>query len=322
MKKLLLLILAVFTVSSMMAQFTVTFSVDMTEAEDFDPLTENVYISGDLVSWTTPGENPDYMLMPDIDDPMMYSISFDFPEGDTVVNFKYFIVMDEPTWDNGEWDGDPNRRAALKGETTLMHTWGNQPYFVNFFVDMSPMADFYPDTMHVYMAGSFADWPQPGNVAELMMMPTDTNDMYYTLTWPIYEGDVEYKYFLVYESETASWDHGEWEGGDNRMLTVDTTMDVMDVWSVINASINDINAGFEMSIYPNPVETTLTIELAENNRKIEKVEIYSIAGTLVRSVEGQSESLIDINVNDLSKGAYFISVYSENGVQTNKLIKE
>lgn len=322
MKKPLLSLIAVLMSVGLMAQYNVTFSVDMTNADEFDPLTESVYVAGDFLSWEQPGSNPDYMLTPDPVDPNIYTIDYEFPDGDTVINFKYFIVADEPSWDNGEWDGDPNRREVLTGESTLMHVWGNQPVVVGFSVNMTNAEVFDPATDDVYIAGSLANgWAQPGTVEYYMMEPTEDNDMIYAIELVLDTGDYQYKYFRIID-DVPSWDNGEWTGDPNREVTVAYDMDaVVDIWATLNPGIDDINAEVAFELYPNPCQSNLFVDLSEVEN-VTSVEVYNMLGKEVMEIEEFSGNELQLNTADLTNGVYFVAVRSGNSVQTIKFVKE
>jgi hypothetical protein len=121
MKKVLLAFASLLMMGTLFAQVTVTFNVDMSTDSTFNPETQHVYISGSFVDWTQPGENEDYMLAPD-DNNKIYTITMsDIPTGE--IQYKYFIVENEPSWSGGEWDGDPNRVANVSTDTTFNDVW-------------------------------------------------------------------------------------------------------------------------------------------------------------------------------------------------------
>jgi pectate lyase len=70
-----------------------------------------------------------------------------------------------------------------------------------------------------------------------------------------------------------------------------------------------------VKIYPNPVRNQLTV-LAKSN--ITKVEIYTLTGLLVKSVENKTT----INVAEISSGNYLVKVYTSEGVVNQKIVKE
>lgn len=73
-----------------------------------------------------------------------------------------------------------------------------------------------------------------------------------------------------------------------------------------------------ISLYPNPVKEILNVSLSENTN-IESYEIYDLIGKKVAS-KNTTENFI--NVSDLSNGIYVLKVATNEGVITNKFIKE
>ncbi len=103
--------------------FTVTFNVDMTEAYDFNPETDDVYIAGNFADWQEPGTNPDLVFSPSATGSLIYTLTFDsIPTG--AIEYKYFIVHDNiPSWEYGEWGGDPNRFVYISDNITFDDIW-------------------------------------------------------------------------------------------------------------------------------------------------------------------------------------------------------
>jgi hypothetical protein len=87
----------------------VTFNLDMSEADPFDPTTDAIYIGGSLANgWAQPGTVDAYKMMVTEENIDIYTITLLVDKGEQA--FKYFrIINDEPSWDNGEWAGEPNR---------------------------------------------------------------------------------------------------------------------------------------------------------------------------------------------------------------------
>ncbi|WP_417430298.1 T9SS type A sorting domain-containing protein [Halpernia sp.] len=91
-----------------------------------------------------------------------------------------------------------------------------------------------------------------------------------------------------------------------------------DSWATYNIncnymSVSDIQKS-KLKLYPNPVKNTLNIQ-TEN--KFQKIEIYSINGQLIKT-SFQKET----NVSELPKGNFLVTVTTDKGVQTEKIIKE
>ncbi len=310
-------------ISVMAQQYDITFQVDMTNAANFNSATDNVWMSGNFAGatgWAEPGTDSTYMLAPLDVGSMLYALTATIDSGE--VQYKYFKSNgDTIGWANGEWDGDPNRKIYITDNATVENVWMNKPTVIIFTVNMTDADPFDPTTDDVYISGNFVspDWTEPGTFAPFKMNPVEDSAMYYRLSYTLYDGSYEFKYFRVINNE-HSWSYGEWDAGDNRTLTVDTTTiaKINDVWGDINAGIfNDPNI-FTYNMYPNPVLTVLTIGNASD---VNQVNVYDVTGKLVRSMQSQSVQKVTIDVTDLQAGVYIINVSNDKGIQTSKFVK-
>jgi hypothetical protein len=155
----------------------------------------------------------------------------------------------------------------------------------------------------------------PGTIPELAFTAGDDN--IYSLTTLMYNGDYQYKYFVVHEG-MPSWDFGEWPGDPNRTLTVDTTVtEVNDIWAFLSGVSNMLQPTY--TVFPNPVQNTLFIR---NLEKTDRIEIYNMVGQKVKTIENISTPEVNIDATVLKGGVYFISVYTSRGVMTSKFIKK
>ncbi len=73
----------------------------------------------------------------------------------------------------------------------------------------------------------------------------------------------------------------------------------------IPTDVEVIEATTLLNVYPIPATVTVTIKCGE---AIDHVEIYSETGMLVKSLSGNSEQLLTIDVSDLTSGYYFLRV--------------
>lgn len=75
---------------------------------------------------------------------------------------------------------------------------------------------------------------------------------------------------------------------------------------------------FDFSVYPNPTQEHITLTHIENLDA--KYQIFSSAGGLIlQGYLGSNQN--QINLKDLAQGVYFITLSSEKGTQTKKIIK-
>jgi len=80
-----------------------------------------------------------------------------------------------------------------------------------------------------------------------------------------------------------------------------------------------------MSVYPNPSSTKITLDLNYKTAEQTVVEITDISGKIVLSknvgeLNGQSKQLID--VSSLSKGSYFVRIITTSGTEVRKIVIE
>ncbi len=111
---------------------------------------------------------------------------------------------------------------------------------------------------------------------------------------------------------------GAWENGEAKDFDPETG-DCMDFKIMLGETgIFEAPETVTFNIYPNPANTVLNIE---NMEDASKVEIFNVVGSVVKTIEVGSQNAT-IDVSDLNKGIYFVSVYNKAGVQTSKFIKE
>ncbi len=73
-------------------------------------------------------------------------------------------------------------------------------------------------------------------------------------------------------------------------------------------------------IFPNPAKEVLNIA-AKNGMDIKGIQITDLNGRIVKSAAVQTQPEAQINIADLSAGAYFVSVQTNEGTTTSKFFK-
>jgi alpha-tubulin suppressor-like RCC1 family protein len=81
---------------------------------------------------------------------------------------------------------------------------------------------------------------------------------------------------------------------------------------------NNFNLNIGFSIYPNPTNDKINIELSDD-LEISKIVITDITGKIVLD---QNENLKTINVEDLSNGLYIIQLFSDQKIFQGKFVKK
>ena len=79
----------------------------------------------------------------------------------------------------------------------------------------------------------------------------------------------------------------------------------------------------KLTVYPNPVETVLNIQLTEETFKGLTIELISIEGRVVLKKELSGSCLLTkIDVSYLPKGIYICKFYNGTDIETIKIIKQ
>ena len=238
---------------------------------DFTATEDNTFYFDDVLR-RTPEVEPEEFV---------YSISMLIPADD--YQYKYFVVEDDPTWDLGEWVGDPNRSVTVDADMTVEDVWGEQPekegnvgdkgdafYNVTFEVTIAEgtlVGDlaFDPAEHHIFIAGSLPDafgwfWNEPGSNPLLELTIGDDDP--------------------------------------------------------INLSTPDISAPeAAVNIFPNPARNFVSIQSGEN---ILTVTINDITGRTVKHMAVDAPE-VTLNTSELISGFYLVNIYTESGVTVGKL---
>ena len=137
-----------------------------------------------------------------------------------------------------------------------------------------------------------------------------------TLTTPSFATPVLNPFGLVAVNQISCPTLGDLDNdGDLDLLTNEYYENTMYFKNTeINASVSELEQ--QASIYPNPFSTDVTIESELN---IERVDIYSIGGQLVKSIEKPSASL---DLRELDPGMYLFNAFSNGEIVATKKLKK
>ncbi len=90
----------------------------------------------------------------------------------------------------------------------------------------------------------------------------------------------------------------------------------------IAGGINDLSANVDFNVYPNPANTSATIDLALFSGKAVTIEMYDVMGRKVNSASSVKAEKYVINRDNLNAGIYFINVISDGKISSEKVIFE
>ncbi len=100
----------------------VTFNVNMADSIAsgyFVEGTDQLWLGGSLNGWMQPGTNAYYEMSESATNDI-YTVTIPVEDADWM--YKYFkIVGATPSWDNGEWNGDPNRTFTMAGADMVLN---------------------------------------------------------------------------------------------------------------------------------------------------------------------------------------------------------
>ena len=77
-------------------------------------------------------------------------------------------------------------------------------------------------------------------------------------------------------------------------------------------AIQNIDFVESIHLYPNPASEKVTIEF-DNEQVNTQIELLDLTGKIVKRIASFNGSMVQLDIQLLSKGIYFIHVNSENG---------
>jgi PKD repeat protein len=98
--------------------YIVEFNMDMSNVSDFDGKNHNLYITGSMIGWITPGIDPDNQRLSKKTNSEIWTIIMPLEPG--MYEYNYFR---EKGNQSGQWDSDVNRIINVSGDTIFNDVW-------------------------------------------------------------------------------------------------------------------------------------------------------------------------------------------------------
>ena len=95
-----------------------------------------------------------------------------------------------------------------------------------------------------------------------------------------------------------------------------------DMLDAIDEGNNDMNPG--PIVYPNPIHNNqMFVKLGEHNQQDISIEIYSLTGKLVsKQADNSGSDIIKIDMSNISKGVFILSVFTVEKIFNYKIIRQ
>lgn len=221
-----------------------------------------------------------------------------------------------------------------KGDT-ISQDWAvtatnDDPVTITFAVDMADQAQNEGDYWLlendvIYVTGSYDGveewgWDEPGTGASILLADDDGDNIWTGTLEYAKNSTFEYKYFL-----NTGWSKGDGFTNDhpdnNRTAEIgEDDITLNDTWvAIINKPDAITGKSLEnVSVYPNPFSSSLTINNVDNATK---VTVSTLLGQQVISKDVNG-TMVRVNTSELKDGIYLVNVYANDGtVATIKVVK-
>lgn len=108
--------------------------------------------------------------------------------------------------------------------------------------------------------------------------------------------------------------------GTHLLVSANEVSSTITVWEINDTltSISEIEKRDQLAVYPNPTKDELFI--TSEGDDIQSIELHDMSGRLVRSV-AIPKGIYTLSLEGLESNVYILSVYTEAGIKTTKVIK-
>ncbi|MBW6478563.1 MAG: T9SS type A sorting domain-containing protein [Bacteroidales bacterium] len=271
-----------FTVVPSGTVYDVTFNLDMSNAQEFDPNGHHVHMTGDFLNWAVPGSPGSAELNLSDPETMIYSKAISLKPG--LRYYKYFSDAYGQEWNGGEWNGDPNRMIQVSGNMTVNDIWGvHAAVFFNLDLQSDPAGAGILSGSGTY------------NAHQIIELSATTNEGYVFIDWEDIHGNV------ISLDEICNY----------LMPARHTTLIAK---FEVESNVEDLHT-LDVKLFPNPANRIVKII---SEAVIKEMSVSDITGKVVMLMPVKDKET-NIIVEGFDPGMYIVRFYTENDVIVKKL---
>ena len=100
--------------------------------------------------------------------------------------------------------------------------------------------------------------------------------------------------------------------------TEDYTINIIDGGSGVGIEENVLNA---VSIYPNPTENILNVDLSKVSEEVQNVSILDVTGKVIQTISVNDSKLVNFDLTAIASGLYYVRISSANNSVVKQVVK-
>lgn len=174
----------------------------------------------------------------------------------------------------------------------------------------------YPGNTYTTGPCGFTTWNDPGPPGDRRYVLSSGPFNFLAHT----EEEIEYAYVTSFDPVTHN-PSNKLKYDMNAIKVFSSNFDTFAPCTNTVLSITETESTYSFDLYPNPANTELKLNANQKNNY--SLEIFDAIGNLVLNTENNNNSInLNIKINPLSSGIYFIKITSEGKSTTKKFIKQ
>lgn len=189
---------------------------------------------------------------------------------------------------------------------------------MRFVVDMT-LQTVSPNGVHV--AGNFQGWNTNNNILYSFVA-----GVYETIIYENAGSTYEYKFYNGNTGASAETVPNACATNNNRAISLTTDSIITKVCfascnTCFPTAVNNFNNNDIISVYPNPAQDLMNIQLATNYRETYSLQIKDLTGRTIKTIHQINDAIYQLSVKDLAPAFYLLQIKSNTGNTYTQKIK-